>query len=248
MFGKDKKLKIDTKKLIIILGIITGCLIIACIVEGVIIHSKTSDLSEKARINKVLQEQVEGEKGNISALQAQVDDLSNQVAILSESLTNSKAELEEANAMNTVNRQPTAYPLKGTAAIVDNESDDTGNPEGGNVSSNDVDNGEGTSDNSDKELYVLFQAAQGTSVVATGTGTILSVEEDSKYGMMMKIDHGNGYISIYRGYGMPLVEPGDNVSQGTVIMKIAEDGREFKYQIMMGEEYIDPMSIIQING
>lgn len=54
-------------------------------------------------------------------------------------------------------------------------------------------------------------------VLAAYDGTILSIEESSTLGNIIKIDHGNNLISIYQGVSDIKVKENDNVASGTII-------------------------------
>ena len=65
---------------------------------------------------------------------------------------------------------------------------------------------------------------------------------------MVSIDHGNGYISIYRNSGDPLVSEGSSIDKGDIIFVIAENNTTLGFQIQKNEQYIDPEDLIEING
>lgn len=95
---------------------------------------------------------------------------------------------------------------------------------------------------------LVFNASAGSHVVASGTGTVLTITSDSKYGKCITIDHGNGYKSIYRLSGTVLVEEGDTVSRGTALFLIGDKGATLGYQIQYNDEYVNPEDMIEING
>ena len=95
---------------------------------------------------------------------------------------------------------------------------------------------------------LIFTASNGTNVITTGTGTVVSVDVDVDYGCRIVIDHGNGYQSIYRNNGKALVKNGETLGKGYILFLVGEDNQELGYQIMQNDEYIDPMLLIDING
>ena len=95
---------------------------------------------------------------------------------------------------------------------------------------------------------LIFTAAVGVNVVTTGTGTVVSASADETYGTKIVIDHGNGYQSIYRNNGTPLVKSGETLGKGYILFSVGEDNQELGYQIMKDDAYIDPMTLIDING
>ena len=95
---------------------------------------------------------------------------------------------------------------------------------------------------------VIFAASEGINVIASGTGTVLSVDVDVDYGNVVSIDHGNGYISIYRNKGNAVVKAGNEVTRGAILYVVGEDNTEMGYSISKDDTYIDPMEMIEING
>ena len=71
---------------------------------------------------------------------------------------------------------------------------------------------------------------------------------DAKLGNSVTIDHGNGYVSIYRNAGDPLVTEGSEIDKGDIIYVIGEKNTSLGYQIQQDEKYIDPEELIEING
>ena len=78
--------------------------------------------------------------------------------------------------------------------------------------------------------------------------TVLSVDADTEYGTKIVVDHGNGYCSVYRNNGTALVKAGEELGKGYILFTIEEDNQKLGYQIMKDDAYIDPMSMIDING
>lgn len=64
----------------------------------------------------------------------------------------------------------------------------------------------------------------------------------------MWVDHGNGYVTIYRNQGEVKVEQGKTVTQGTTLMLITDSDSKLGYQIMKDGEYVDPMEMLNISG
>ena len=95
---------------------------------------------------------------------------------------------------------------------------------------------------------VKLNGSEGSSVIASADGTITSITTDSGYLHCIRIDHGNGYHSIYRNDGDVMVKEGDEVVRGAILYVIGEDSTELGYQIMYEEKYIDPMGLINIDG
>lgn len=95
---------------------------------------------------------------------------------------------------------------------------------------------------------VKLNGSVGSSIIASADGTVTSITTDSGYLHCIKIDHGNGYQSIYRNDGDAMIKEGDEVVRGAIMYVIGEENTELGYQIMYDEKYIDPMELINIDG
>ena len=87
----------------------------------------------------------------------------------------------------------------------------------------------------------IFTAAEGSMVVATAGGTVIAVNDEGEYGHNIWIDHGNGYITIYRNQGDVKVKQGETVTQRTTLFLIGADNTKLGYQMMKDGAYINPM-------
>lgn len=65
----------------------------------------------------------------------------------------------------------------------------------------------------------------GTSIKASDGGTVIFAGYSGNYGYLVKIDHGNGFVSYYGHCSSLLVSAGDKVYQGQVIAKVGSTGR-----------------------
>lgn len=147
--------------------------------------------------------------------------LTSKITVLSETVS-MKTATEDAISQETVeNAMPKGFPLSGSATM---KAAEEGDP------------------------MIIFNASEGTNVISSGTGTVISVDADETYGTKVVIDHGNGYQSIYRNQGSALVKSGEELGKGYILFTIGEDNQELGYQIMEHEQYIDPMVLIDING
>ncbi|MCM1045002.1 MAG: M23 family metallopeptidase [Candidatus Gastranaerophilales bacterium] len=157
-----------------------------------------------------------------AALEAEVRTLSEQVQILSATV-NEKTQSESVLAEQLEQQSlPSGYPLKGGLASMEETTE--GDP------------------------MLIFTASEGMTVVATANGTVMSVNDDTEYGHNVWINHGNGYITIYRNQGESIVKQGETVVQGTTLFVIGEDNDKMGYQMMRDSEYIDPMEVLSISG
>ena len=85
-------------------------------------------------------------------------------------------------------------------------------------------------------------------VVATAKGTVIDVNDDLEYGHNIWVDHGNGYVTVYRNTNDPLVKKGDLVYQGTALFLIGGSESVVGYQIMLDGNYLNPLDLIEIKG
>lgn len=156
------------------------------------------------------------------SLTVENDTLTSKVAVLSETITKKVATEDAMSQEEIENALPKGFPLSGSATMESSESD--GKP------------------------MVKFKANSGVNIISSATGTVLSVEDDADYGNRIIIDHGNGYKSIYRNSGEVLVKTGDVLGKGYILFSVGESNQDMGYQIMLDEEYINPMDIIEIMG
>lgn len=177
---------------------------------------------------KVLEAETAGQKEEITRLTEENADLvdlreelTDKVIILSDTI-NQKVEEEEAMEQAKAQKHmPVGFPMSSSASL---EEADGENP------------------------MVKLNGAEGNSIIAAADGTVASITTDSGYLHCIKIDHGNGYNSIYRNDGEAMVKEGDEVVRGAILYVIGEDNTELGYQITYDEKYIDPMDLINIDG
>jgi murein DD-endopeptidase MepM/ murein hydrolase activator NlpD len=69
-----------------------------------------------------------------------------------------------------------------------------------------------------------FTNKRGTNVVATADGVVVFSGLEEHYGLVVEIDHGNGYVSRYAHNMRNLVQAGTPVRRGDVIAKMGSTG------------------------
>lgn len=154
-------------------------------------------------------------------LQEEIQTLKDEVQVLSTTLNQkveSESQLSEELAKIYI---PTGFPLNGSAAPFEVEGD---------------------------QPVAKIVASEGVMVVAAAKGTVIAVNDDVEYGHNVWVDHGNGYVTIYRNQADPVVKQGDIVFQGTTLFLIGEKNTELGYQIMYDGEYVNPLDVINIKG
>lgn len=155
------------------------------------------------------------------ALEKEVAELNDTVQILSDTVaqkTQNEAQLFDRLEKRSL---PTEFPLTGPATL---EEVTEGDP------------------------ICVFAATNGAMVISTAGGTVTAVNDDANYGHNVWVDHGNGYVTIYRNSGEVKVKQGETVNQGTTLFLINEDNSKLGYQMMKNGVYIDPMEMLAISG
>lgn len=91
-------------------------------------------------------------------------------------------------------------------------------------------------------------AAQGTPIVATGSGVVTFVGSKAGYGNAVVIDHGYGITSLYGHNYRNLAEIGDRVSRGDKIAMLGCSGRctgpHVHYEIRVNNVPVNPYNYI----
>ena len=70
-----------------------------------------------------------------------------------------------------------------------------------------------------------IKADLGVAVAAAAGGTVLSSGYETRYGRVIKIEHLNGFMSVYAHNDQNLVEPGDRVTASQTIAAVGRTGR-----------------------
>lgn len=207
--------------LVIMLCVVIGAMLGYIVYEERIWQAVDSRSDEQLAKIQSLEEanvQLEADKLN---LETEIAGLNETVQILSETVsqkTKSETELKQQLEKQSM---PTEFPLNGSASMEETEGE---------------------------EPICVFTASLGTMVVATANGTVVGVNDDVEYGHNIWIDHGNGYVTIYRNAGEPQVQLGDTVIGGTALFLIEEGKEKLGYQMMKDSVYISPMEMLAISG
>jgi len=70
-----------------------------------------------------------------------------------------------------------------------------------------------------------IKADLGVAVAAAAGGTVLSSGYETRYGHVIKIEHVNGFVSVYAHNDQNMVEPGDRVTASQTIAAVGRTGR-----------------------
>ena len=188
---------------------------------GVICYREMRQIEELTAQNEQQRQNIETlseENDNLVSLR---EELMNKVTILSDTI-NQKVEEEEALEQEMAQaHMPVGFPMSASASLEEAEGEDP---------------------------MVRLTGSEGSSVIASADGRIVSITTDSAYRHCIRIDHGNGYFSIYRNDGDVMKKEGEDVVRGEILYVIGEENTELGYQIMYNEKYIDPMDLINIDG
>lgn len=213
--------------MILLIADICYCVYNPILMSGV----RSVNRSQAAQIKQLMEEK--------ETLELENKELSDKVAILSETI-NQKVKIEEEEEAELARVSvPSGFPLTGAASIQEPEAQDT--QEGDEEAQTEEKEAE-------TEPIMVFKGTAGNMIVASGTGVVTAVEPDMQYGNKVVIDHGNGYQSVYRNQGETRVKVGDEVVRGATLFIISDENTELGYQIMKDEIYINPEDMVEING
>lgn len=168
-------------------------------------------------------------------LKSENEAMAKEIAKLNQNLAQKEALVQQKEVtLQTVEQEknmPKGFPASGTAQIKETGGE-------GNTGMQPI----------AEQKEVIFIAAVSMNITATGSGTVLDVTLAEGEPSVIRIDHGDGYVSIYRNAGAPKVETGNLVQQGAALFEVGEDNVEIGYSISKDGEYLDPMEIIEIKG
>lgn len=226
-------------------GAVTGVIFAAVVLIICYMVYSSITLSDSVERTKKQMEQINLLKEEKAQLETSNEELIQKVAILSETV-NQKVEVEQAlAAQQEEGHLPKGFPLSGSAQIKSEGVEET-REDGEEDQAAEQETAAAVGNTDRKE--VVFTAATGAKVIASGAGNVIEVIADIEYGNSISIDHGNGYVTIYRNGGNPLVKVGDEVMRGAILYVISEGNVDMGYSIKQENTYIDPMEMIEING
>ena len=96
---------------------------------------------------------------------------------------------------------------------------------------------------------VDFAARQGANVQAVAAGIVSDVGERFGYGLLVEINHGNGYVTRYGHNDTALVTVGDRVRKGQAISLVGDSGRStgphVHFEVLLNGRTVNPHQYIQ---
>ena len=99
------------------------------------------------------------------------------------------------------------------------------------------------------EVHAIdIAAASGTPIAASAGGTVIWSGSKGTYGNLVKVDHGNGFVTYYAHCSQLLVQAGDTVAQGETIALVGSTGRSTgphcHFEILWQGELLDPLACL----
>ena len=96
---------------------------------------------------------------------------------------------------------------------------------------------------------VDFRGEPGDPVRSTGAGKVVQAERNGGYGLVVEIDHGNGYATRYAHLSSIAVAAGENVAPGALVGRVGSTGRStgphLHYEVRFNGEAIDPQKFLR---
>ncbi|MEL1263283.1 murein hydrolase activator EnvC family protein [Pseudoxanthomonas putridarboris] len=96
---------------------------------------------------------------------------------------------------------------------------------------------------------VLIGAPAGTPVTAVADGTVVFSEWMTGYGLILIVDHGNGYMSLYAHNDSLLKDSGDQVKRGDAVARVGTSGGQgtpaLYFELRRNGQPVDPSSWLQ---
>lgn len=190
----------------------------ACLGYFYFVESLRAEMEGASSVQQTQIAQLEQEKAE---LENEIVSLNETIKILSNTVNQKTQNENQLSEQLEKQITPTGFPLTGTASM---ELASEGEP------------------------MCIFTATDGAMVVAAAGGTITAVNDDAEYGHNIWVDHGNGYVTVYRNSGEVKVKQGETVTQGTTLFLISGENSKLGYQMLKDGAYIDPLEMLAISG
>jgi murein DD-endopeptidase MepM/ murein hydrolase activator NlpD len=91
-------------------------------------------------------------------------------------------------------------------------------------------------------------APRGTPIMVSADGIVTYTGYKSGYGKTVKIDHGNGFTTIYAHCSSIFVKEGDEVMRGMIIAAVGNTGRStgphLHYEVRIDDVPVDPIQYV----
>jgi murein DD-endopeptidase MepM/ murein hydrolase activator NlpD len=94
-----------------------------------------------------------------------------------------------------------------------------------------------------------FAGKHGAEVVAVADGVVTWSGDRYGYGVMIEINHGNGYSTRYAHNSKNLVDVGDEVRKGQLVAQMGETGRatgpNLHFEVLKNGQRVNPVNFIR---
>ena len=95
---------------------------------------------------------------------------------------------------------------------------------------------------------VDFAGREGSDVVAVASGVVTYADQRYGYGLMVEINHGDGYVTRYGHHESVAVQLGDIVKKGQVIGNMGSSGRStgphVHFEVLKNGRHVDPKDYV----
>ncbi|MCI8693267.1 MAG: peptidoglycan DD-metalloendopeptidase family protein [Lachnospiraceae bacterium] len=207
--------------IVIILCVLVGALIGYFLYENNVRTGEVKQTEAQNEAISILEQEKADLEAQVAGLNEEIGELNEQIRILSETVSQKVQSEGELSGQLEQQYLPTRLPLSERATMDGVTGED---------------------------LTLVFTASSGAMVVATASGTVIGVNDDTEYGHNVWIDHGNGYVTVYRNQGEVKVKQGETVTRGATLFLITEDSSKLGYQVRKDDVYVDPMDMLDISG
>ncbi|WP_082746640.1 peptidoglycan DD-metalloendopeptidase family protein [Stenotrophomonas nitritireducens] len=96
---------------------------------------------------------------------------------------------------------------------------------------------------------VLIGAPAGSTVTAVADGTVVFSDWMTGYGMILIVDHGNGYMSLYAHNDTLLKDAGATIKRGDAVAKVGNSGGQgvtaLYFELRRNGQPVDPSTWLQ---
>lgn len=246
------------KKKILIAAVVIAVVLAFVLVIGVHISSSralSAQITELQRLTDALRANNTEQAGQIEELANRDAEQDKELAAMSKSLTTKTDELEAMQEQEAARYIPNIFPLRGNSSLIQ----DTESPEEGEEKEEPEEEEEPDEEEPEEEEQMRlvipkdapsaqFMTAAESRAIATADGTVTKVSGDAHKGYQIVLDHGNGYITVYEGFGLALVSENDTVGRGSVLLYFVDEINTFTYWMRYEENWVDPLETIDING
>ena len=246
------------KKNIMIAVVVIAVVLAFVLVIGVHVSSNRAlkaQVAELQRLTDALRANNTEQAGQIEELANRDAEQDKELVAMSKSLTTKTDELEAMQEQEAARYVPNIFPLRGNSSLIqETEITEEGEEE---EPDEEEEEEEEEPDTEEEQMRLVipkdapsatFMTAAESRAIATADGTVVMVNGDAHKGYQIVLDHGNGYTTVYEGFGLALVSENDTVGRGSVLLYFVDEINTFTYWMRYEENWVDPLGTIDING